>query len=86
MPRSKKRKIFGKTVKRQEVKYVPPEMSKSWELKIKASQIHYLKSDPDFLAFIKAGRMLNAILFASTPLVQYVADESHHFGHRRRYC
>lgn len=65
---SKKRKKAGKPVKRQQV--VLPQRQhdfpERWELKIKASQMIYLKNDPDFLLMVKIGRMLNAVTFALT--------------------
>lgn len=46
MPVSKKRKRAGKKVVRQQV-VAAPDLSKSWNLKIKPSQMIYLKDDPD---------------------------------------
>src|SRR5688572_20724296 len=47
MPRSS-RKILGQVVQREEVKVVPRDVSKQWSLKLKPSQLIYLKDDPDF--------------------------------------
>ena len=69
MPVSKKRKRAGKKVTKQTV-VTTPDVSKSWTLKIKPSQMIYLKNDPDFLMMIKMGRILNAVLFALTSAVQ----------------
>ena len=76
MPTSKKRKRAGKVVKRQPV-VTMPDLSKSWTLKIKASQMHYLKTDPDFLMMVKMGRMLNALLFAMTSVAQFIKNDSY---------
>lgn len=57
MPVSKKRKRAGKVVKRQSV-LTTPDPSKSWNLKIKPSQMHYLKSDPDFASFAGGSRCI----------------------------
>jgi len=65
---SKKRKKAGKVVRRQQV-VLPQrehEFPDRWDFKIKASQMFYLKNDPDFLLMIKIGRMLNAVTFALT--------------------
>ena len=48
MPVSKKRKRAGKVVKRQPVELPVRDLSKQWNIKIKASQLIYLKDDPDF--------------------------------------
>lgn len=82
MPTSKKRKRAGKVVKRQEVK-TTPDFSKSWSLKIKPSQMIYLREDPDFLMMVKMGRMLNAILYALTSVVHF-SSNSGYFA-RRQY-
>ncbi len=71
MPVSKKRKRAGKKVVRQPV-VTTPGLSKSWNLKIKPSQMIYLKNDPDFLMMVKMGRILNAVLFALTSMAPYV--------------
>jgi len=52
MPVSKKRKRAGKAVKHREVELPVRDLSKQWSLKIKASQIVYLKDDPHFLAML----------------------------------
>ena len=68
---SKKRKRAGKRVVRQPV-VTTPDLSKSWNLKIKPSQMHYLKSDPDFLMMVKMGRILNAVLYALTSIAPFM--------------
>ena len=60
MPVSKKRKRAGKVVKRQAVELPVRDLSKQWNIKIKASQLIYLKDDPDFLTMVKFGRAINA--------------------------
>ncbi len=70
MPVSKKRKRAGKKVVRREV-VTAPDLSKSWNLKIKPSQMIYLKNDPDFLMLVKMGRILNAVLYAVTSMAPY---------------
>lgn len=71
---SKKRKKAGKVVRRQPVVRPQPklEFPDKWELKVKASQVHFLKSDPDFLLMIQIGRMLNAITFAMSTHAMFV--------------
>lgn len=54
-----------------------PDLSKSWNLKIKPSQMHYLKSDPDFLMMVKMGRILNAVLYAVTSLAPFTQYRTH---------
>ena len=44
---SKKRKKAGKPVKRRAVELPMRDASKQWSLKIKPSQLIYLKDDPD---------------------------------------
>ena len=60
MPVSKKRKLRGKKVVRQPVQMPVRDTSKQWSLKIKPSQLIYLKDDPDFLTMVKFGRAINA--------------------------
>lgn len=76
MPTSRKRKRGGKVVKRQEP-VVGFDVANSWNLKIKASQMIYLKNDPDFLMMVKMGRMLNAVLFAMTAIAPYTQYPTH---------
>ena len=76
MPVSKKRKLRGKKVVRQPV-VTTPDVSKSWNLKIKPSQMHYLKSDPDFLMMVKMGRILNAVLYAVTSIAPFMQYPTH---------
>ncbi|MEQ1924249.1 MAG: hypothetical protein ABL952_17245, partial [Pyrinomonadaceae bacterium] len=76
MPVSKKRKLRGKTVKRQAVPLPVRETSKRWSWKIKPSQLLYLREDPDFLTMVKFGRAMNALAFASTLLVHWAKDHS----------
>ena len=76
MPVSKKRKRAGKKVVRQAV-VTTPDLSKSWNLKIKPSQMIYLKNDPDFLMMVKMGRMLNAVLYAITSIAPFIASPTH---------
>lgn len=76
MPTSKKRKRAGKAVKRQPV-VMPPDFSKSWNLKLKPSQMIYLRDDPDFLMLVKMGRILNALLYALTSLAPYQMHQLH---------
>lgn len=66
MPTSRKRKRAGKAVKRQPYEMPKFDLSKSWSLKIKPTQLRYLKEDPDFLTMVKFGRAINAISFAAT--------------------
>jgi hypothetical protein len=58
MPVSKKRKRAGKEVVRQPVELPVRDTSKRWSLKIKPSQLIYLKDDPDFLTMVKFGRAI----------------------------
>ncbi len=76
MPVSKKRKRAGKKVVRQPV-VTTLDLSKSWTLKIKPSQMIYLRDDPDFLMMVKLGRMLNAVLYAVTSIAPYIAHPTH---------
>jgi hypothetical protein len=76
MPRSRKRKILGKAVKRQAVELPVRDTSKRWSLKIKPSQLIYLKDDPDFLTMVKFGRAINALSFASTVVANSMQDDS----------
>ena len=62
MPISKKRKLRGKVVKRQPVEVPAMDVSKRWSMKIKPSQLIYLKDDPDFLTLVKIGRAINALV------------------------
>ena len=73
MPRSRKRKILGKAVRRQQVVMAERDLSKQWSLKIKPSQLIYLKDDPDFLTMVKFGRAINALSFASTVIASCLA-------------
>ncbi len=83
MPVSKKRKLRGKKVVRQAVQMPVRDLSKQWNIKIKASQLIYLKDDPDFLTMVKFGRAINALSFAMTVAASSMQDESH-IG-RRQY-
>ena len=47
--------------------------SKQWSLKIKPSQLIYLKDDPDFLTMVKFGRGINALSFAVVASVGFDA-------------
>jgi hypothetical protein len=76
MPVSKKRKRAGKVVKKERV-YIPPDPKKSWNLKIKPSQMIYLKNDPDFLMMVKMGRILNAVLYAVTSIAPFTVTPTH---------
>ena len=76
MPVSKKRKRAGKKVVRQAV-VTTPNYSKRWNLKLKPSQMIYLKDDPDFLMMLKMGRMLNALLFSMTSVAQFIKNDSY---------
>ena len=76
MPRSRKRKILGKAVKRQTVQLPVRDTSKQWSLKIKPAQLIYLKDDPDFLTMVKFGRAINALSFASTVVAGWMKDDS----------
>lgn len=76
MPVSKKRRRAGKAVKRQAV-MTGPDVSKSWNLKIKPSQMFFLKSDPDFLMMVKMGRILNAVLYALTSIAPFTQYPTH---------
>ncbi len=76
MPVSKKRKRAGKVVKKQPV-VTAPDLSQSWNLKLKPSQMIYLKNDPDFLMMVKMGRMLNALLFAMTSVAQFAKSDTY---------
>lgn len=76
MPVSKKRKRAGKVVTRQAV-VTAPDVSKSLNLKIKPSQMIYLKNDPDFLMMVKMGRILNAILYAVTSIAPFMENPTH---------
>ncbi len=75
-PRSRKRKILGKAVKRQQVEFAPRDLSKRWSLKIKPSQMIYLKDDPDFLTMVKFGRAINALAFASTIVASWMKEDT----------
>lgn len=77
MPTSKKRKRAGKAVKRQPVERPKLDLSKSWSLKIKPTQLKYLKDDPDFLTMVKFGRAINAISFAATVIAMSVKQLTH---------
>jgi hypothetical protein len=83
MPVSKKRKRAGKVVKRQAVELPARDLSKRWSLKIKPSQLIYLKDDPDFLMMVKFGRAINALSFASTVVASWMNDDTN-IG-RRQY-
>ena len=63
---SKKRKRPGKKVVRQPVQLPVGDTSKQWSLKIKPSQLIYLKDDPDFLTMVKFGRAITPLSFATT--------------------
>ena len=76
MPVSKKRKLRGKKVVRQVVQMPVRDTSKQWSLKIKPSQLIYLKDDPDFLTMVKFGRAINALSFASTVVASWMGDNS----------
>lgn len=52
------------------------DLSKRWSLKIKPSQLVYLKDDPDFLTMVKFGRAINALSFASTVVASWMQDDS----------
>lgn len=54
-----------------------PDLSKSWNLKIKPSQMIYLKNDPDFLMMVKMGRILNAVLYALTSIASFSKYSTH---------
>lgn len=54
-----------------------------WDIKVKASQVHYLKSDPDFLLMLKIGRVLNAITFAMAAYASFLNHEDSHLGLRQ---
>lgn len=75
---SRKRKKAGKVVKRQQVVLPQRELEfpDKWELKIKASQVHFLKSDPDFLLMIQIGRMINAITFAMSAHATFIQRDT----------
>lgn len=73
---SKKRKVRGKKVVRQPVQLPVRDDSKQWSLKIKPSQLIYLKDDPDFLTMVKFGRAINALSFASTVVASSMQDSS----------
>ena len=75
LPVSKKRKLRGKTVKRQPVQMPVRDTSKQWSLKIKPSQLIYLKDDPDFLTMVKFGRAINDLSFASTVVASSMQDK-----------
>lgn len=76
MPTSRKRKRRGKPVTHQPMA-AGPDLSKSWNLKIKSSQMIYLREDPDFLMLVKMGRMLNAVLYAVTSMAPYMQYPTH---------
>lgn len=72
MPRSRKRKIHGKAVKRADVVMPERDASRRWSLKIKPTQLIYLKNDPDFLTMVKFGRAINALSFAVTVVATHM--------------
>lgn len=75
MPVSKKRKLRGKKVVRQPVQVAGRDTSKRWNIKIKPSQLIYLKDDPDFLTMVKFGRAINALSFAVTVCATHGQEE-----------
>ena len=83
MPVSKKRKLRGKTVVHRPLEPPKRDLSKQWNVKIKASQLIYLKDDPDFLTMVKFGRAINALSFAMVVAAASMNDQSH-IG-RRQY-
>lgn len=80
---SKKRKLRGKAVKHRPLEVPKRDLSKQWNIKIKASQLIYLKDDPDFLTLVKFGRAINALSFAMVVAASSMNDDSH-IG-RRQY-
>ena len=81
MPVSKKRKLHGKNVVRQPVQMPVRDTSKQWSLKIKPSQLIYLKDDEDFLTIVEFGRWAfggRVLIFAFQDRVEFCSFEDSH--------
>lgn len=68
MPVSKRRKGAAK----QRKPAIAPTAPKStgWRIRLNPSQLVFIKDNPDFRTMIKIGRTMNAIMFASTIVIQ----------------
>lgn len=83
MPVPRKRKRHGKVVRRQPVTFAGPDLSDQWTMRIKPSQMIHLRDDPDFLMIVKMGRIINAVLYAQTTIIQFGVEDR--YLNRRQY-
>jgi|CXWL01.1.fsa_nt_gi hypothetical protein len=74
MPTSRKRKGAKKRATLSSPAVV--EERSQWRLKLDVAKLVYLKSDPDFLTMIKIGRVVNAVSYALTEVINYTDDNS----------
>lgn len=83
MPVSKRRKTGKPVQKRAQWRPPPPLHPSRWVLKLKATHLAELRNDPDFLTLIKMGRIMNAIGYAATGVLQHGLDQSTFLAQRQ---
>jgi hypothetical protein len=76
MPKSKKRTISKQKRRRRVVNPLHAPKTPIWKTQLNGSRLQFLKKDPDFLAMIKMGRVVNTTLFAIQCMIEHMAEST----------
>ena len=72
---SSRAKVKHILAKRQAEAAIDPR-TKPWARKLHSSRLMYLRNDPDFLAMVKIGRVMNSVTYCITTLVAFEQIET----------